>query len=282
MAQRFPVIINSSNLVAGTTNQYRFSFPAGSVHFPKGSKIAISNISMYYSWFNITSAYNNNTFQIVFPTSTTPTTLNITIPDGFYSVSDLNSYLQQEFITAGLYLVDSNGDYVYYAEFLENPTSYAIQFNSYPVPTSLPATYTNPASMTFPLVATTPQLVVSSSNDFGLVIGFSAASYPSVVQSTTYSGLSDITPQISPVNSVITTCSLVNNRLNIPNTVLYSFNADVGFGSLIRSSPNEYAFIPISPGSYESLLITFLDQRYLALPMRDTEILVQLLVEVPE
>lgn len=284
MRQIYSIILNQSNVLSGQNNVYRYQFPQGGAKFKKGSHLAIANINMYYSWFNISTEYNNNSFQVIFPTSTTPTTLNITIPDGFYSISDLNSYLQQEFITAGLYLVNSDGDYVYYLELIENPNSYAIQLNSYPVPTSLPSGYTNPASMTFPASLTTPQLVISTSggNDFYKLIGFSAGTYPDPAQSTTYSAISDITPQISPVSSAVVLCSLLNNRLAIPNTVCASFAPNVSFGSTISYNPNEYAFQPIGEGSYTSFDISFTDQLFNPLPIRDTDLIIQVLIAIDE
>ena len=51
--------------------------------------IALSNISMYYTWNNIKSSYNNNKFKISSPTWNE----EFTLPDG-YSVSDIQDYFQ--------------------------------------------------------------------------------------------------------------------------------------------------------------------------------------------
>ena len=47
--------------------------------------IALANLSIYYTWKNINSKYNNNEFKISAPT------WNDTFdsPDGFYSISDI-------------------------------------------------------------------------------------------------------------------------------------------------------------------------------------------------
>ena len=52
--------------------------------------IALSNISMYYTWNNIKSSYNNNKFKISAPTWNE----EFTLPDGSYSVSDIQDYFQ--------------------------------------------------------------------------------------------------------------------------------------------------------------------------------------------
>ena len=64
----YPIILNSSNLVQGSNGNstYRYQFPAGSVKF-KNSKVAVASLSMYYSWYNITSGNGNNSFQIIWP-----------------------------------------------------------------------------------------------------------------------------------------------------------------------------------------------------------------------
>ena len=56
------LVLNQTNIVQdGQNNKLVYSFP-NSVLF-KDAYVAVSSISMYYSWFNITSAINNNTFQ---------------------------------------------------------------------------------------------------------------------------------------------------------------------------------------------------------------------------
>jgi hypothetical protein len=133
--------------------------------------------------------------------------------------------------------------------------------------------------MTFPATLKTPQLLVAS-NAFRNIIGFNAGTYPAVVQTTTYSVLSSFTPQVSPVQSVILSCSLLNNRYSNPSTLLYSFSpAGVNFGNLIESNPNQYSFVPIQDGNYPNFDIQFLDQNFNPLAINDTNLVVMLLVE---
>ena len=48
-------------------------------------RIALSNLSIYYTWKNIKSTYNNNKFKI----SATTWNDKFELPDGSYSVSDI-------------------------------------------------------------------------------------------------------------------------------------------------------------------------------------------------
>ena len=57
----------------------------------RGEKIiALSNLSIYYTWKNIKSSYNNNKFKISAPTWND----KFELPDGSYSVSNIQDYLQ--------------------------------------------------------------------------------------------------------------------------------------------------------------------------------------------
>ena len=52
--------------------------------------IALSNLSIYYTWKNIKSSYNNNKFKISAPTWND----KFELPDGSYSVSDIHDYFE--------------------------------------------------------------------------------------------------------------------------------------------------------------------------------------------
>ena len=52
--------------------------------------IALSNLSIYHSWKNIKSSYNNNKFKIFAPTWND----TFELPDGPYSVSDIKDYFE--------------------------------------------------------------------------------------------------------------------------------------------------------------------------------------------
>ena len=52
--------------------------------------IALSNLSVYYLWNNIKSSYSNNKFKISAPTWNE----EFTLPDGSYSVSDIQNYFE--------------------------------------------------------------------------------------------------------------------------------------------------------------------------------------------
>ena len=57
----------------------------------RGQKtVALSNLSIYYTWKNIKSSYNNNKFKISAPTWSE----EFELTDGSYSVSDIQDYFE--------------------------------------------------------------------------------------------------------------------------------------------------------------------------------------------
>ena len=57
----------------------------------RGEKsIALSNLSIYYTWKNIKSSYKNNKFEISVPTWN----YEFELLDGSYSVSDIQDYFE--------------------------------------------------------------------------------------------------------------------------------------------------------------------------------------------
>ena len=52
--------------------------------------ISLSNLSICYTWKNIKSSYNNNKFKISAPTWTD----EFELPDGSYSMSDIQDYFE--------------------------------------------------------------------------------------------------------------------------------------------------------------------------------------------
>ena len=57
----------------------------------RGQKsVALSNFSMYYTWKNIKSSYKNNKFKISAPTWSD----EFELPDGSYSISDIQDYFE--------------------------------------------------------------------------------------------------------------------------------------------------------------------------------------------
>ena len=55
--------------------------------------IALSNLGMYYTWKNIKKSYRNNKLKISTPTQSE----EFELPDGSYSISDIQDYFKYIF-----------------------------------------------------------------------------------------------------------------------------------------------------------------------------------------
>ena len=62
------------------------------------NRIALSNLSIYYTWKNIKSSYNNNKFKISAPTWND----KFQLPDGSYSASKIQDYFE--------YILEKHGE----------------------------------------------------------------------------------------------------------------------------------------------------------------------------
>lgn len=282
----FTLVINSSNLSNPNTNgTYTYNFIGGGFKVEDDMEVMLSSAQIPYSIFNITAAYNNNAFTLQFPTGAavgTYTAFNIVIPDGFYTINDLNSYLQQYCITNGLYLIDGNGNNVYYIGFYVNQTSYSIQILLYTVPRSLPTGYTQPSNWIGYSTYTsdrTPYITILA-NNFGNYIGFTAGQYPPTLpQTSNYSVLSNKKPPIATnVNSIIVHCSLVNNPVVSPSDILDAFQiTNTTFGANINYAPSVEKYVKLSKGAYSSMIIYLTDQNNQPINFIDPNILITLL-----
>ena len=151
------IVINSSNYVQNSGNKYVYNFPQTS-YFAAGSGIGVSNISIYNSIQNITQKRGNNVVTLLW----LGTIYTFIFPDGYYSVSDINFFFQQQCILNGLYVTANSGaDNVYFFELVVNSIRYSTSLNFYSIPTDAQATslgYTKPANATwsYPVSAQTP------------------------------------------------------------------------------------------------------------------------------
>lgn len=274
------LILNTNNVIGQNKNLYRYSFPQGGIKIKENTRICLSSLTIPYSWFNISSSYSNNTISFSFPQTGSQPTYTVNIQDGFYTVSDLNYYLQQYFIANSFYLINSAGINVYYISLQYNPTYYAIQAVLTVLPTSLPVGWSQPSGWRgFPLTTTlTPQLIVNNSG-ISKYLGFTQASYPTTPQTSSQSFLSNETPIGSNVNSLTIRCSLITNKLSFPSDLLDSVPISSNFGSNITYEPSFEKFISCSPGQYNNLDVLICDENFNNIQMKDSNVVITLLIK---
>ena len=271
----YTLVLNSKNVIGSNNNIFQYQFLNG-FKIGDNAEISVSAAQIPYSWYNVSYFYQNTKFSLIFPTGATTATLNITIPDGFYTVNDLQSYIEQVCITNNYYLINTAGNYVYYVNLSYNISAYKIQLISSLVPTTLPVGWTNPG-WTLPTVTRCPQFVVLD-NFFGKLIGFNIGTYPTTTTSN-FSKVSDYTPLGSNVNSIVLRCNLVSNPVTMPSDILDSFAiSNASFGSNINYQPAFQKWVKLSPGIFQNLSITLQDERFNDILILDPNSVITLII----
>lgn len=288
------ILINSSNIVANTYNSvFEYNFPQGGVTF-RDDLIAVQQVSIYNSVFNITSANNNNSFSYTWVNGTS---YPVDIPDSYLDCAGINAYLQSKMYANTHYLVNTDGDIVYLLEIVVNQARYAFQINSYLIDTTIATanTWTLPSGATWVLPTTNsimPMFVVPSTN-IATLIGFTAGSYPNTTitgspptqsqappQTINYSVLSSVAPQIIPTPTYLGVCNLVQNKLAIPSQLIYSLTIEgVSFGSLYVNQISDPVFNDIADGQYTNLRFSFVDSTGNAIRFNDPNTMILMIIK---
>ena len=281
----FTLILNNSNVLGTTNTNFKYNFLGGNF-VAKDMEMCISSLAIPYSFFNVSAFYGNNKFSISFPTVLTTTTLSITLEDGFYSVTDINQYIQNKCIANGLYLIDSAGDYVYYFDIAYNTVYYAVQIVCSPVPTTLPSGYSFATSGTYSsaggLPSTlnqVPQLILPATGGINTIIGFAAGTFPtSATSSTAVSTLSTLVPVGTTVNSLVYRCSIIQNNITTPSDILDSSPVVGTFGGAINYEPSFSKWIRINDGVYNNFVFTYVDQNLNSISAKDSGVTITLMI----
>ena len=83
--------MNTENSKTNESNKFIYQFTDKlNLKTPNNKNIGLVNLSIYYTWKNIKSEYNNNKFKISAPTWND----TFDLPDGSYSISDIQDYFE--------------------------------------------------------------------------------------------------------------------------------------------------------------------------------------------
>ena len=82
--------MNTKNSKTNEPNRFKLDL-TDKLHLKNPNKnMALANLSIYYTWKNIKSEYNNNKFKISAPAWNE----TFDLPDGSYSISDIQDYFE--------------------------------------------------------------------------------------------------------------------------------------------------------------------------------------------
>ena len=169
----------------------------------RGKKtVALSNLSIYYTWKNIKSSYNNNKIKISAPTWSE----EVELPDGSYSVSYIQDYF--EYILKKHSESVDNPSIRIYVNKTENRITFKIK-NGYYLELLTPET--------MKLLGSTNSKITKDKNGENV-------------------------PQLEVVELVLVHCNLVNNDYQQDSRILFTFVPNKTFGSLLEISPTNQVF----------------------------------------
>ena len=272
------ISINTTHYVGN--NMYRLKLPKA-VQFKKGDKLSLYSFSMYNSFYNISASQYGNT-QITFQWFD-GTIYNWTIPDGYYSLSDLNLWLQQQFIINKLYCVNSNNSQnIYFVQFQTNSVLYKAQIDVYFMPSSANATlygYQKPSGATWNFPASNLMNKITINSNLKSYFGFSTqTTFGEITPAQNMNYLSDITPTISPVFSIYIGCNLIVSEFNQIANLFSQFPISAAYGNLIKIESTIDSQISIKEGIYSDIIITLWDQENNALQFQDNDLTLFLII----
>ena len=196
----------------------------------RGEKIiALSDISIYYTWRNIKSSYNNNKFKISAPTWND----EFELPDGSYSVSDIQDYFE--------YILKKHGEDIdkpsvqIYVNKIENRVTFKIK-NWY--------SHELLTSETMKLLGSTENKITKDKNGENL-------------------------PHLEITEVVLVHFNIANNDYQQDSRVLYTFVPNKPFGSLLEISPTNHIFLKTFNSEFQNIEVWFTDQNSQPLEIGD-------------
>ena len=196
----------------------------------RGQKsVALSNLSIHDTWKNIKSSYNKNKFRISAPTWCD----EFELPDGSYSVSDIQDYF--EYIFKKDHGNVDNPSIRIYVNKIENRITFKIKTGYY--------------------------LELLSTETMKL--------FGNTESKITKDKKGENVPHLEIVELVLVHCNLVNNDYQQASRILYTFVPNKPFGSLLEISPTNHIFLKIFNSEFQEIKIWFTDQTSGSLEVED-------------
>ena len=191
--------------------------------------MALVNLSIYYTWKNNKSEYNNNKFKISAPTWNE----TFDLPDGSYTIDDIQDYF--EFIMKKHVILNDNPSIKIYSNKIKNRIVFKIK-NGYKLELLTPETTK--------LLGSTKKVVDKDKNGENV-------------------------PKLEIVEVVLVHCNLVKNDYQHASKLSFSFVPNKKFGQLLNISPHVFTMMNTVNTEFSSVEVWFTDQNSKALEIED-------------
>ena len=223
--------MNTENSKTNESNKFIYQFTDKlNLKTPNNKNIGLVNLSIYYTWKNIKSEYNNNKFKISAPTWND----TFDLPDGSYSISDIQDYF--EFIIKKHEALTENPPIQIYPNKIKNRIIFKVK-------TGYKLELLSPETM---------KLLGSTKNDVGK---------DKIVEDV---------PKLESVEVALVHCNLVNNSYQQASKVLFTFVPNKQFGQLITISPHSLTMLKTTNSEFPFIQVWFTDQINRPLEIEDS------------
>ena len=187
----------------------------------RGEKIiALSHLSIYYTWKNIKNSYNNNKFKISAPTWND----KFELPDGSYSVLDIQDYFEHILKKHGVNI--DNLSIKTYANKIKNRITFKIK-SGYNLKL---------------LISETIKLLWSTENEI------------------TNDQNGENVPHLEITEVLLVYCNIVNNDYQHNSRTLYTFLPNKLLGNLLEISPTNFIPLKTFNSEFQAIKVWFTDQ----------------------
>ena len=222
--------MNTKNSKTNEPNRFKYDL-IDQLDFKNPKKnMALASLSIYYTWNNVKSTYNNNNkFKISAPTWNEI----FDLPDGSYNIPEIQDYIK--YIIKKHETIGETAPILIYTNTITNrivfkiKTGYKLELLS---------------KETMKLLGSTKDTIDVDKN-------------------------SEKVPRLENVEVVLVHCNLVNNSYQQHSRVLFTFVPNKQYGQLISISPHSLIFLKTMNTDCSEIDIWFTDQNNNALEIED-------------
>ena len=212
--------MNTSNGKTNKSNRFVNQFTDKLNLKNPNKNIALANLSIYYTWKNIKSEYNNNKFKIFAPTWND----EFKLPDGSYSVSDIQDYF--EYTIEKHETIADNPPVHIYMNKIENRIVFKIK-TGYKLELL--------TEKTTHLLGSSKKVIDKKKNG-------------------------QLVPRLETVEVALVYCNLVNNNYQQASKVLFAFVPNKQFGKVITIIPHSPTMLKTTNAEFSFIEIWFINQ----------------------
>ena len=222
--------MNTDNSKTNEPHRFKINLPDKLNLKNPNKNIVLANLSIYYTWRNIKSEYNNNKFKISAPTWNK----TFDLPDGSYSITDIQDYF--EFIIKKHQTLTENPSIQIYPNKIKNRIVFKIK-TGYKLELLTPET--------MKLLGSTKKVVDKDKNG-------------------------EIVPKLDSVEVVLVQCNLVKNGYQHTLKVLFTFVPNKKFVQLINISTHAFTMMNTINTEFSYVEVWFTDQNSKTLEIEDS------------